>query len=117
MQAKAVAILVILTFIAAWTIRGWKEGHDRADAVQAERDHLMQTIAMFQDKAQEAERVINEYRDKQPTVNEIVKVINRPVYKSDCIDDDGLRVIEKAANVLPGEHADKVPQEPAGPER
>ena len=109
MQAKAIAILVVLTFITAWTIRGWKEGHDRADAVQAERDALMTQIADLRDLSRKAEATIREYRDKQPKAPEIVREIQKTVYRNDCLSDDGLRMVEKAANHLPGESADKVP--------
>lgn len=118
-QAKALGTVIVLLLAVSigWVARGWKEGASREAEVRAERQELIESIDLFRKKAQQAETLIAEYKAKQPTVTKIVQTIERPIYRTDCIDDDGLRMVEAAANRSASQSDGEVSGDATGAER
>lgn len=98
---------------SGWAIQGWKR--DSADKQRIEKEaekkeeHRKQAnkaSAGFEEK-----RTANEIRYRTVTVT-VEKVVERPVYLNQCLDDDGLHILNdqilRRAN--PGEPGIKLPK-------
>lgn len=95
-------VLVIITGLASWLAynmynRGYSaaevkyvEAQEKANKVAKEKYDLIQTELEAQ----------NKIRQEKTTVitNVVTKLVDRPIYKSVCIDSEGLDVINKAIN-------------------
>ena len=90
----AAAISAVLSFGAAWQIQSWRQDADRYAAAQdlarSQRDN-----AKLVDRAAEAYQVKQadaEVRERV-VVKEVLRVVQQPVYRERCLDDDGMRII------------------------
>lgn len=105
----AAALLAgLLAFGAGWQVRSWKADSDavaqvRADARTAEHRATTGDAAAT---AYEAKRATLQRQDAV-LVREIERVVEKPVYRTECIDADGLRIIADALSGAadPGEPA------------
>ena len=81
-----------------WTLCGWYE--DSKDlAAQNERDEIMQKIRANELViASHVEKRLQELKANERIIeNHTREIVNRPVYRNVCIDDDGLRLINSYA--------------------
>lgn len=89
----ALAALVPLALIASgWTVRGWYEAKQIAEAHHAVEKHDSKVAAALETKLAELkanERIIE--REK-------LKIVDRPVYRNVCLDSDGVRIANQAKN-------------------
>lgn len=89
----ALAALVPLALIASgWTVRGWYEAKQIAEAHQAVERHDSKVAAALESRLSELkanERIIE--REK-------LKIVDRPVYRNVCLDADGVRIANQAKN-------------------
>lgn len=89
----ALAALVPLALIASgWTVRGWYEAKQIAEAHHAVEKHDSKVAAALETKLAELkanERIIE--REK-------LKIVDRPVYRNVCLDYDGVRIANQAKN-------------------
>lgn len=96
----------------AWQVQNW-----RADSHEKERIEAQQEATRINEKAAstastgfETKRANNETRYRTVTV-EVQKIVDRPVYLQQCLDDDGLRIINRQIRreADPGEPGLKLP--------
>lgn len=109
--ATAVTALAI-GFSGGWLAQGW-----RWDSAELARQQKVKADALAQvrriDKASESyegDRAASKTEFTTIT-KEVERVIEKPVYRNVCIDDDGLRQLERAARTTgySGEPAPRVP--------
>lgn len=98
-QIRIIAALIFtaVVFSAGWKVKGWKDESEAAaidravgEAVKAYRESEANVAATLELKLQDLkanERVVE---------RETIKLIDRPVYRSECVDADGLQLIERA---------------------
>lgn len=96
-HAAAALLAATLAFGSGWKVRDWKAGADRtADIEQRNRDalrraeHVDQAAVGYEVKreaGQQRQRVI---------IQEVERVIEKPIYRNVCLDDDGLRAVAAA---------------------
>lgn len=98
-QAKiiAVVIVVLVSFIAGWQVKGaFVAKRDLAileaknEFIKAYQEGEAHTASIVEKRLQELkanERVIERER---------IKLVDRPVYSNECLDADGLLLIERA---------------------
>lgn len=84
----------VIGFGSGWTVNEWKRDAADKERIEQEakkKDEQVETAQVastgFEDK-----RTTNEVRYRTVTVT-IEKVVDRPVYINQCIDDDGLRIL------------------------
>ena len=93
----AIALLVIGSFSTGWSVKGAYVAKEQLAITEAKNElindfraiegNISATIETKLSSLKANERVIN---------NEIVKIVNRDVYHNECIDADGLQIIERA---------------------
>lgn len=100
-----IAILV-MSFGAGWTVQGWrrdaadKERAEAAQELQRENRRGANTASSGHEKDREA------IRTEFITITETVeKIVEKPVYRNVCFDDDGMRALRAA--IGPGPAASK----------
>jgi len=98
-----VAVLV-MSFGAGWTVQGWrrdaadKENIEAAQELQRENRRGANTAAAGHEKDREV------IRTEFITITETVeKIVEKPVYRNVCFDDDGMRALRAA--IRPGSTA------------
>ena len=112
-HVAAAAVALAVGFAGGWKTQGWR--WDAADKQRLEQEakdlHRMTERAHASSGAYEAKKVANEIRYRTVTVT-LEKIIDRPVYLNQCLDDDGLRAlnqqITRAAD--PGQPSIKLPK-------
>lgn len=115
--AIAGGVALALAALGGAYIAGDSAGANRvisrdAKAFKRDNDAMQRAIArmnVVQDKLAHRE---GERRDQVKEIyREVPKIVDRPVYHTTCIDDDGVRLLERAAAAANG---DGRPQPPAG---
>ena len=108
-HVAAAILALVLGFGSGWKVRAWKAGADDAQRIEAEqsdaakaRGHAAQVV-----EAHEAKR---EAREQQARIieREVTRVVEKPVYRNLCLDDDGLRILAEALGA-PGSAAQPAP--------
>ena len=98
---------------AAWQVQDWRfDAKEKQRIEQEAKDlHRMTERAGRASAAFETKRAANEVRYRTVTVT-LEKIVERPVYLNQCIDDDGLRVLNEqiARAADPGEPRLKLPK-------
>ena len=90
----AAALSAVLSFGAAWQIQGWRQDAARyaaaQDLAQSQRDN-----AKLVDRAAEAYQTTQASAEVRERVveKEVIRVVQKPVYRERCLDDDGLRIV------------------------
>lgn len=93
-----------------WQVHAWKAGADERDRIAADAREVVRRIdradeaagrhEAFKADAQARERIV---------IEEVERVVVRPVYRADCIDGDGLRILRDAIGArAPGKPAPAV---------
>jgi hypothetical protein len=113
------AAVLIGVFLAGWHVRGWKADSDELIAQKASA----RTVEVFREHEANVAKTLEEKLAQLKANSKVVerhyetqKVFERPVYRNECVDDDGLRYIEaKRTGTLPTEPASQMPaaSEPA----
>jgi hypothetical protein len=86
-------------FAGAWNVQAW-----RADSAELKRTQAAKTEFLKREKEAYAPSVAHErFKEKERVVYEVItetvdKIIERPVYRQFCADDDGVRLINRAVN-------------------
>lgn len=101
LAAKIILSLCLLTlaFTAGWKTKGaFVAKHDLA-IVEAKKEFIKAYQDAEADKATILENKLSELKANEKTIiHEREKIVDRPVYRNECIDADGLRLIEGARN-------------------
>ena len=91
-----VAVLA-LAFLAGWKVNGWRLAAEKAAAEEARQARI---DAYREEEAKSAallEKRLKELRANEKVIErERIKLVDRPVYSNECLDDDGLQLIERA---------------------
>lgn len=77
---------------SGWTVRGWYEAKQIAEARQAVERHDSKVAAALEAR-------LSELKDNERIIErEKLKIIDRPVYRNVCLDSDGMRIANAAKN-------------------
>jgi hypothetical protein len=114
MNCMSLPALLIAAFLAGslmsgmgvWKVQGWR--HDAAEKNRIEQE--ARALLIRQERAIEAS---TKYQETQADANarevivtkEVIRVVQKPVYREQCFDDDGMRIIAsdiQAANARRG---------------
>ena len=94
-QLKVAVLLV--AFLAGWQINGWRLAAEKAAAEEARQAMI---DAYREEEARAAavlEKRLKELRANEKVIErERIQLVNRPVYSNECLDSDGLQLIERA---------------------
>ena len=107
MIAAYVAAGALATGLAmGWAVRDWKAGADEREAAQAAQEiaQEQQRLVNQASARYQARRAGAEQRERVVT-KEVLRVLEKPVYRESCLDDDGMRILTEdiqAANARRG---------------
>lgn len=91
------AALLVISFLAGWKVNGWR--HEAEAALIREAKQAM-VDAYREEEAKAATVLENKLKDLKANEKiiekERVHLVDRPVYSNICLDDDGVRLIERA---------------------
>ena len=90
-------LIIVVSFTAGWVIKGAFD--DSAElAAQKARDALIKDLRENEAHiANILERKLKDLKANETIVEKaVIKVIDRPVYHNECMDADGVRIIEQA---------------------
>lgn len=109
-HAAAALVALAVGFGAAWKTQGWR--HDAMELARTERAAKdLKRVVEVQDRA--VADFIEEQRNAKPVYQRIVvevdKIVDRPVYRAQCFDADGLRQLDAA---LDGRDPESSPGQP-----
>lgn len=97
LQVVLAGALLATGFASGWKVENWRQSKLRLEEVQRiqkERDELLKR---YNSKSQAFEILRHTLASEQRKTNAVVReIIERPVYRTDCIDDDGLRQLNNA---------------------
>lgn len=111
-HAAAALLGAALAAAGAWQVQGWRYEAREAERLeqQAELRRNREKAAGMASTGFESDRSRNEAR-RQATAEVLEKIVERPVYLQQCLDDDGLRElnaqIRRAAD--PGQPGRQLP--------
>lgn len=105
-------VLSVACFGSGWKVRAWKaDADDRVAIEQSARD--AQRRAEHADTAAVGYEVAKATQDvrERVVIKEVVRVVSKPVYLRECLDDDGLRILAEDVHsrTAPGGAAPAVP--------
>lgn len=106
----AIAVVVAGCSLLGWSGRGWYE--DSVDLAELRGAQAAIDAAMKRESgiAGALEIRLQELKANERVIErETVKIVNRPVYQSVCLDADGLRLINLSKATSATKPADKVP--------
>ena len=91
------AAVVAVAFLMGWQVNGWRLAAEQAAAQEARQAMI---DAFREEEAKAAivlEKRLKELRANEKVIErERIKLVDRPVYNNECLDDDGLQLIERA---------------------
>ena len=111
-HAAAALAAAALAFAGAWKVQDWRYGAQEAARLEQEREARVLRARSVDNAAAshevEREQVAAEFK---VITREVERIVEKPVYRNVCLDDDGLRVIGKAigASSNPSQPASAVP--------
>lgn len=98
-MTKLYPLSLLAAFLAGWTVNGWYGDsleYAATQAAVAAQDRANETEFK---QAVELEAWLEKNRiNERVIIRESVKLVDRPVYRNVCLDDDGLRLINAAKN-------------------
>ena len=111
--AATALVAAALGGAGAWKVQGWRFAAQDAQRLeaQAEATRINEKAASAASTSFETKKASNETRYRTITV-EVEKIVDRPVYLQQCIDDDGLRLINSQIRreAPPGQPGLKLPR-------
>jgi hypothetical protein len=97
LQLAIAAAAAAAAFVAGWQVRDWRADAAELARVQAEqRDTLRRQEAAYGASSRHEARRETLRREIQTVTVEVERVVERPVYRNECLDADGLRLIASA---------------------
>lgn len=99
----ATAILsAVLAFGGAWCVQDWRYGSKEADRLEAaaEQKRMNEKAADVAASGHETDKAKTRVQFKT-IYQEVDRVVEKPVYRNVCLDDDGLRLIQAAIGAQP----------------
>lgn len=91
-----VAVLLI-AFAAGWKVNGWRLAAEKSAAEEA-RQAMIDAFKVEEAKsAALLEKRLKELRANEKVIErERIKLVDRPIYSNECLDTDGLQLVERA---------------------
>lgn len=90
-------IVMIAAFTAGWQTKGAFVAKDQLAIEKAKDEFIKAYQAAESIKALVLEEKLSELKANEKTIErERIKVIDRPVYSNECLDVDGLQLVERA---------------------
>ena len=112
-QVKIIAagVILVVTFIAGWQVKGAFVAKRDLAIAEAKAEFIKTYQSAEADKANILEQKRAELKANEKVIErERIKIIDRPVYSNECLDSDGLLLIERArtGSSNPNESTNKV---------
>jgi hypothetical protein len=108
-KVALIGAAAVALFASGWTVRGWYESDKQKAAIAAQAKAEKAALVRESEIAAVVEEHLTQVNKSRGVVyRETIKTIQKPVYVSDCIDGDGLSLINQAAG-YPAEPVEKVP--------
>lgn len=111
-HAAAAAVSLAIGFTGGWWVQGWRWDASELKRIETQWADAKKQIRAI-DKASEGyegdrSAIRTEFIE---ITKEVERVVQKPVYRNVCLDDDGLRQLERAAAATghPGKPAGGVP--------
>ena len=107
----AAAVALLVAFIAGWQVKGAFVAKRDLAIAEAKAEFIKAYQTAEADKAIILEQKLAELKANEKTIErERIKIIDRPVYNNECLDVDGLQLIERArtGSSNPSESINKV---------
>lgn len=111
-HAAAALVAAVLAFSGAWKIQDWRHGAQEAARLEQEREAQVLRARSVDTAAASHEANREQLATEFKVITrEVERVVEKPIYRNVCLDDDGLRVIGKAIGAAgnPGQPAPAVP--------
>lgn len=90
-------LLIIGSFATGWSVKGAYVAKEELAITEAKNELINTFRAMEGNVAGVVEDKLASLKANERVINnEIVKIVNRDVYRNECIDADGLQLIERA---------------------
>lgn len=88
------AAAVAIGFGSGWQVRDWKADADQLERLQAEQKDSFRRAEIVDQAAtaHEGTKAAAAARERI-VIKEVERVVEKPVYRSVCLDDDGLRLL------------------------
>ena len=84
-------------FGAGWQVQDWRHGAAQTDQLQEQAQAVQQAASQVDAAASSNEAEKERIRVQFQTITRTVeKIVERPVYRDVCLDDDGLRALRAA---------------------
>lgn len=98
LQIVGALILAAAGFVGGWQVCSWKAGADAAEQLRADAAATVRRIDQIDGAATGLEKAKETIRVQTRTITrEVERLVDRPVYRDRCLDDDGLRLVAAAA--------------------
>ena len=98
LQAAGGLILAAAGFFGGWQVRDWQAGADDAERLRANAAAEIRRADAIDGAAAGFEQQKERIRVQTLTVTrDVERIVDRPVYLNQCLDDDGLRAVAAAA--------------------
>lgn len=116
----AAVLAAMLAFAGAWQTQEWRYGAKEAQRLEAlaEAKRMNERAADAGATSHESDKaaIRTEFRT---ITKEVRRVVEKPIYRSVCLDADGLRILERAISGQPAasQPAPAVPKDPAARQR
>jgi hypothetical protein len=82
----------------AWSVQSWRFAADERDRIEAEAQAQREQAARSDLEAADYLKAQAKADAKETTrTREVLRVIEKPVYRLDCLDADGMRILTEAA--------------------
>jgi hypothetical protein len=92
-----VIVLIITSFVVGWSVKGAFVAKRDLAIIEAKNEFIDAYKSAEADKANILENKLGELKANEKTIErERIKIVDRPVYSNECLDADGLRLIESA---------------------
>lgn len=93
------AVVVAGLVFSGWALRGLVEDSKDLAELKGLQQALESQVKHEAASAQRVEELLQRLRDAQRRHHrELLEVTRRPVYQRDCIDDDGLRILQEVSS-------------------
>lgn len=117
MSVPALLLAAVLAGLAlgsagAWQVQAWRWRAADAERLEQEREARRSQERVADQAAQAHERERAALRVQQQVITrEVERVVESPVYRNECLDADGLRLVAQAAGAAadPGQPAPAMP--------
>lgn len=93
----AAAIIIIGSFSTGWAVKGSFVAKEQLAILEAKNELINDFRAIESNISKTVEDKLKNLKANERVINnEILKVIEKPIYSNECLDSRGLQIIERA---------------------